>query len=172
MQIPLYQSHAQTSTQVAATPMSSGAASATGRAVAGLGEKVGAIAGDYQARRQELRNKADLSDYEVQRRQLETNLVKLKSDATQNGVSYTDMYDEVVAPAMAEFGTSLAGRNYSKAATAKIGERWQLDSENITRKEVVSREKMEIADKIKYIQGYTDGCFWERNSKKSMTTVV
>ena len=156
MQIPLYQQNIAPTTQSPAAMADPNAAAAPFKALAQLGNVASDVAFDYADRRQKLKEKADQSDYNVELKNFETNLINAKSDAMKSGVGYQNMHSEVVAPMMEEFNQSLSGRGYSKKSMANIQEQWAFDSASIAQSEAVDREKMEIADYTYRIQTEAD----------------
>jgi hypothetical protein len=135
--IPLFERN------VAETPLVSGrAAAAPFQALAQAGAVAADVAFDYAARRQELKEKADISDYEVGTKDFQTRLEQEKNDALQRGVHYSDIYDEIVAPALERRRDELGERS------GEIQRRWALDSSSIAQREVLEREKLELADYV------------------------
>lgn len=155
-QIPLYKQKIAPTTQIGSAPADVRSAAAPFKALAQLGNVASGVAFDYAKRRKDLKEKADRSDYRVELQNFQTQLIEAKSAAQQSGVGYQDMYGEVVAPAMEQFGSKLEKRGYSKAAMRDIQEQWNFDSSSIAQSEAVEREKMEIADYTHRIQTDAD----------------
>jgi hypothetical protein len=144
--IPLYEQTAQRATGEPIQQLSPAPAMAIGEAVAGLGAVIGDVANEYYEKKKQLRYKADISDYEVQRKRFSAELEQKKNDALMSGVGYSKLYDEVVVPEMQKFQDSIGARNYSKQSMGDIMSRWENDAADISLSEINEREKMELLD--------------------------
>jgi hypothetical protein len=113
-QIPLYKSQATPTTSRPISQVSAEPAVAIGRAVSQAGKMIGDIGQKIHERKVELKQKADLSDYNVMIRNFNSNLDRKKHEALMAGESYTNIYDKVIAPEMNKFEEQIGKRNYSK----------------------------------------------------------
>lgn len=145
--IPLYGRRATPTTQNPVREISAGPSIAVGNAISNIGNQLFGMGSEYSAKKQKLREKADIADYETSRKNFETELEVKKNDAlTKDGMSYSEVYDSVVLPEMQKFQEKLNARNYSKSTMESINQRWKYDSAGINQREVMNREKMEVLD--------------------------
>ncbi len=156
-QIPLYSENSQVATSSPVSLQNVHNAGATGEVIKNIGATVGALSQDYIERKNKLREQADISDYEVMRRNFETELVTKKNDALMNGMNYSDVYDKVVAPEIGKFQEKINSRNYGKNSMNNINSRWSYDSAGIRQKEINDREKMELTDYTERIKSQAEG---------------
>jgi hypothetical protein len=146
--IPLYEQRSIPTTSTPVREVSGEPGAAIGRALSGIGGEIFDIATNYSEKKKELKYKADLSDYEVLKKNFETNLAQKKNDALMRGTSYSDVYNEVVVPEIVNFQETLGQRGYGKQSIGDIQNRWAFDSEDIANREIIHRERMEMNDYI------------------------
>jgi hypothetical protein len=156
-QIPMYQERATPTTSTPVGAVSAEPSKAVGGAIQGLGRVADALGAEYAKKKTQLRTEADISDYEVMRRQFSADLEQKKNDAMINdGVGYSDVYEKVVLPEINKFQEKVANRGYSKGSMGDIMERFKIDSAEIYQKEVHNREKMELLDYTNRIERDAD----------------
>ena len=165
-QIPLYKQNVAPTSQGTGAQLSVEAAVAPWREATKLGLTIAGEMKDYQKRKSELKEKADIADYETRKRNLQTSLIEAKNDAMMNKkISYLDIYDKVYQPMLNKFNEDTQRRGYSKTSLRNIGEQWGVDRAMIEQKEVSEREQLELSDYVERIDQQAQGLIASNDPK-------
>jgi hypothetical protein len=146
VQLPKYSQQVAPSgagTGVLADPSKAGAGWETSAKLIGAGLELGQ---DYLAKKADLKESADLADYEVRKRGFRQTLEDMETDALLEGVGQEELQEKVYQPAIEKFQGDLQNMGYSKNSLGQMLPDWNNEVSKIGVELASKQNKRQIAD--------------------------